>query len=137
MRALVVAAMLGAAGCASAPRMAGVITSSGGELGDFVLAPDSCDYKPNLQAIDMNDSTQPAITLRVVRPQGEDVTVLLANTSAAGGAREVTLSNGASCTIHKGYHAVVYGDRGVGVRIDCTTPGGGHVWGTAGAGACK
>jgi hypothetical protein len=131
------ALVLAAVACGPSPMMAGVLTSSGGELGDFEFAPDSCDYKPDLQAIDMFDSTKPGITLRVVRPESSDPVVVLANTRAPGGPREVSMSVAATCTVHKGYHAVLYGDRGVGVRIECTTPEGGHVWGTAGAGVCK
>ena len=137
MKALVLALAVLASACGPPAMMGGVITSSGGALGDFVFAPDGCDYKPDLGAIDMTDSTRPGVTLRIVRPQTAQVAVMLANTGAGGGPREVSLSNGASCTIHKGYHAVLYGDRGVGIRIDCTTPDGGHVWGTAGAGVCK
>jgi hypothetical protein len=134
-----IAALVAAAGCGCgpSPMMAGVITSSGGELGDFQFAPDSCDYKPDLQAIDMYDSSKPGITLRVVRPQSADPLVVIANTGAPGGAREVSLAKAPACTIHKGYHAVLYGDRGVGVRVECTTAEGGHIWGTAGAGVCR
>jgi hypothetical protein len=136
---LALASAIGAASCGSPPMMAGVVTSSGGELGDFTFAPDACDYKPDLQVLDLTDSTRPGITLRVVRPQGADVAVVIANTDAraGGGPREVSLAAGSRCTIHKGYHSVLYGDRGVGVRLDCTTPEGGHIWGTAGAGVCK
>lgn len=137
MKSALLVPVLAALGCGSGPMMAGVVTSSGGELGDFEFAPDSCDYKPDLQSIDFYDSTRPAIVVRVVRPQTASPVVAVANTSAPGGARELSLASGASCTVHMGYHAVLYGDRGIGVRFDCTTPGGGHVWGTVGGGVCR
>ena len=137
MKTLLASLALAAAACGSPPMMAGVITSSGGELGDFTFAPDSCDYKPDLQSIDFYDSTRPGLTVRVVRPQTSEPVVVVANTAAPGGAREVSLSPAQTCTIHKGYHSLVYGDRGVGIRFECTTPEGGHLWGTAGGGVCK
>jgi hypothetical protein len=117
--------------------MAGTLTSSGGELGTFTFAPDGCVVRPDLDAVDLSDSKQPAIVMRIVHPQSADFAVVVANTDAPGGAREVPLTRGATCMMHKGYHAVLYGDRGLGVRLDCATPAGGRISGTAAAGVCR
>jgi len=117
--------------------MGGTLTSSGGELGDFVFAPDSCVVRADLDAVDLHDSKSPALVLRVVHPGGVDFAVVVANTGAPSGAREVPFTRGATCMMHKGYHAVLYGDRGLGIRMDCQTPQGGRVSGTAAAGVCR
>jgi hypothetical protein len=131
-----VAVVCAAAACATPTMMGGNVTSRGGELGDFVFAPDYCVVRPELDAIDMRDTSHPSIVLRVVHPGTADYSIVLANTRGPAGAREISTQT-ARCSTHIGYHAVLYGDRGLGVRLDCTTPEGGHISGTAAAGRCE
>jgi hypothetical protein len=124
--------------CGAPPAMmAGRLSSSGGELGQFVFAPDRCLVRSDVDALDLRDSHDPTLVVRIVHPGSDGVLVVVANTLSPSGAREVVLKPTDTCTVHVGYHAVVYGDRGVGVRIECTTPDGEHVSGAVGAGVCE
>ena len=126
-----------AAACGPRPMMAGVVTSTGGELGDFVFAPDNCKAHPEIDALDLRDSKNSDVTLRVVHPGSAMPTVLLARLGTPQGPRELALTASPTCTMHQGYHALVYGDSGIGVRLECVTPQGGRISGTAGAGLCE
>ncbi len=139
MRALAVgAAFATLAACGAPPAMmAGRITSSGGELGHFVFVPDRCLARSDVDALDLRDSHDPTLVVRLVHPGSDGAVVVVANTLSPSGAREVVLTSSDTCTVHVGYHAVVYGDRGVGIRVECTTPDGGHVSGAVGAGVCE
>jgi hypothetical protein len=130
--ALAVLASAAACGGASAA-MAGRLDATGGELGSAVFTPDSCKARDD-GALDLLDSTHPGLVLRVVHPGLTPVQLVLAN-QAAG--REAPLTASANCTIHEGYQSITYGDRGIGLRVDCTTPAGGQVHGVVGAGVCR
>jgi hypothetical protein len=113
--------------------MAGKLVTSGGELGDVVFAPDGCKAQED-GALDLLDSAHPGLVLRVMHAGQAPVQLVLAD--RANG-REVALAAGPTCTIHEGTQSLVYGDRGIGLRVDCATPAGGQVHGVVGAGVCR
>jgi hypothetical protein len=137
MKGLMVLALAAAMGCGGGPVAGGTLVSKGGPLGDFVFKPDRCVVRGDLASLDLTDSSHPSVVMRVVHPGSHSLVVVVANTEGPSGAHETAFTNGATCTIHAGYQAVLYGDRGLGLRMDCVTADGGRVFGTAGAGVCE
>jgi hypothetical protein len=113
--------------------MAGTLVATGGELGGVVFEPDSCAGRDD-GALDLLDSTRPGLVLRVMHPGTTPAQLVLADRASG---HEVPLTAGTACTIHEGYQSITYGDRGIGLRVDCTTPAGGQVHGVVGAGVCR
>lgn len=130
--------LLAACGTNGPPaRLVGPLESSGGELGTWSLTPDRCTNAA-ADVFDFTDSAHPELTVRLV--SWPEVAVVIANTAAAGGPIEVPFTSTDACSVERAVHVVPSEGRvdvGVGLRIECETPGGGRVRGVLGAGLCR